>query len=86
MEELIKRLLDSADVIVVMGVVIGVMFRMLSLEKKNALSERKSHKKELKELNESNAKELKEKEQYIRERDLENIEVLTKIEAHLNKK
>jgi hypothetical protein len=51
-----------------------------------AEKERKAHKKELKELNESYSKKLEEKEQYIRERDSENVEVLTKLEIHLNKK
>jgi len=57
-EIVIERLAQSSDVILVMGVVIAVLFRMLMSDKKEAKKERDAHNKAIVKLTLSNSKKI----------------------------
>jgi len=86
MEVILFNLLEQSPVIIfvtiflglpiVLCVVIYFMWKLLRKEEKQAMAERKAHKKELKELNESKEIELKDFQKILREQDSENRETL----------
>ncbi len=86
MEVILFNLLEQSPVIIfvtiflglpiVLCVVIYFMWKLLRKEEKQAITERKAHKKELKELNESKEIELKDFQKILREQDSENRETL----------
>ena len=79
-------LLKQIPLVVFSWVVIAFVYRMLLTEKKERKADAKAYKKELQKKDETHSEELKELNAYIRDRDLENMEILTKIETHLTSK
>ena len=85
MEQILFSLLEQTPVVIALGLGCYALWKKISDKEKEAVSERKAHKKEIKELNEAHALAMKELNDYIRERDAENIEVLESIKAYITK-
>ncbi len=85
MEELINELLKQSPLVILMVVGYYVMLKEKRALKKEAIAERKAHKKEIKELNEASALAIEKERDYIRERDKENLETLEAFRVHLLK-
>ncbi len=86
MDELLFKLLEQTPVIIVLSVCLYAIWNKLGQKEKEAISERKTHKKELQNLNDKQAEELKELNQYIRENEKLQLEALDKISDALKKK
>ena len=86
MDELLFKLLEQTPVIIVLSVCLYAIWNKLGQKEKEAIAERKTHKKELQNLNDKQAEELKELNQYIRENEKLQLEALDKISDALKKK
>ena len=86
MDELLFKLLEQTPVIIVLSVCLYAIWNKLGQKEKEAIAERKAHKKELQNLNDKQAEELKELNQYIRENEKLQLEALDKISDALKKK
>ena len=86
MEQILFKLLEQTPVIIVLSICLYAIWNKLTQKEKEAISERKAHKKELQNLNDKQAEELKELNQYIRENEKLQLEALDKISDALKKK
>ena len=79
MEQLLFKLLEQTPVIIVLGLGIWDYRNKLNAKDKEAISERKIHRKELKETNDKHAQELKDLNAYVREHEKGHLEALDKL-------
>lgn len=79
MEQLVFKLLEQTPVIIVLGLGIWDYRNKLGTKDKEALSERKIHRKEIKEINDYHAQELKDLNAYVREHEKGHLEALDKL-------
>ena len=86
MDQILFKLLEQTPVIIVLSFSLYAIWNKLTQKEKEAISERKAHKKELQNLNDKQAEELKELNQYIRENEKLQLEALDKISDALKKK
>jgi len=85
MDEILFSLLEQTPVVIALGLGCYALWKKIAEKEKAAIAERKAHKKEIKELNEAHTQAMQELNDYIRERDAENIEVLESIKAYITK-
>ncbi len=95
MEEILFKLLESSPKLIfftiflglptVLGTVIYFLWKKIGQLEKQAITERKAHKKELKELNEKHDNAMEKERGYIRERDSESMEILAALKAYISK-
>ena len=86
MDQILYKLLEQTPVIIVLSLSLYAIWNKLSQKEKEAISERKTHKKELQQLNEKHAQELKELNQYVREHEKGHLEALDKLSDVLKKR
>jgi len=84
MDELLFKLLEQTPVIIVLSISLYALWNKLSNKEKEAIQERKIHRKEIKELNERQATETKELNEYIREHEKGHLEALDKLSDALD--
>lgn len=86
MDQILYKLLEQTPVIIVLSISLYSIWNKLTQKEKEAISERKTHKKELQQLNERHAQELKELNQYVREHEKGHLEALDKLSDALKKR
>ena len=86
MDQILYKLLEQTPVIIVLSLSLYAIWNKLSQKEKEAIAERKSHKKELQSLNDKQAEELKELNQYVREHEKGHLQALDKLSDALQKK
>ena len=86
MDQILYKLLEQTPVIIVLSLSLYAIWNKLTQKEKEAISERKSHKKELQSLNDKHAQELKELNQYVREHEKGHLLALDKISDALKKR
>ena len=86
MDQILFKLLEQTPVIIVLSFSLYAIWNKLTQKEKEAIAERKAHKKDIQILNDKQAEELKELNQYIREHEKEQLEALDKISDALKKK
>lgn len=79
MEQILFKLLEQTPVIIALSLGIFVLWKDKQATKRDIIAERRAGRKELKDVKEDHALELKELNDYIRQRDLENLEALEDI-------
>tara|TARA_R110002126_G_scaffold290932_1_gene449600 strand:+ start:862 stop:1122 length:261 start_codon:yes stop_codon:yes gene_type:complete len=79
MDQILFKLLEQTPVIIVLSFSLYAIWNKLSQKEKEAIAERKAHKKDIQILNDKQAEELKELNQYIRENEKLQLEALDKI-------
>lgn len=79
MDQILFKLLEQTPVIIVLSFSLYAIWNKLSQKEKEAIAERKAHKKDIQILNDKQAEELKELNQYIREHEKGHLEALDKI-------
>jgi shikimate kinase len=84
MDELLFKLLEQTPVIIVLSISLYALWNKLSNKEKEAIQDRKIHRKEIKELNERQATETKELNEYIREHEKGHLEALDKLSDALD--
>ncbi len=86
MTQIFFKHLKQTPVNIVISNCLYAIWNKLTQKEKEAISERKTHKKELQSLNDKQAEELKELNHYIRENEKLQLEALDKISDALKKK
>ena len=84
-EQLLLKLLEQTPIIIVLCIGIYDFRNKVSAKEKEAISERKAHKKEMKELVESHKLETKELNQLVRDHEKEHLEALDGLTDALEK-
>tara|TARA_R110000851_G_scaffold214831_1_gene367524 strand:- start:404 stop:664 length:261 start_codon:yes stop_codon:yes gene_type:complete len=79
MDQILFKLLEQTPVIIVLSFSLYAIWNKLTQKEKEAIAERKAHKKDIQILNDKQAEELKELNQYIRENEKLQLEALDKI-------
>ena len=79
MDQILFKLLEQTPVIIVLSFSLYAIWNKLNQKEKEAIAERKAHKKDIQILNDKQAEELKELNQYIREHEKGHLEALDKI-------
>lgn len=86
MEQILFKLLEQTPVIIVLSISLYSIWNKLTHKDKEAIVERKTHKKEIQQLNEKHAQELKELNQYVREHEVGHLEALDKLSDAIKKR
>lgn len=79
MDVFIDRLLQSSDVIVVLGVIIGVLFKMWRTERKDFIAYRKVAEKKQEKLHVTYSKKLDDLHAYVREHDADFFQAVDRL-------
>ena len=84
MDELLFKLLEQTPVIIVLSISLYALWNKLSNKEKEAIQERKIHRKEIKELNDKQATEIRELNAYVREHENGHLQALDKLSDALD--